>query len=351
MFLKIKDINITLGKFTLKNIDLEVEKGEYVTIIGPSGSGKSILLENIAGFYEPERGEVYLAGENITNKPIELRHISIVYQDYVLFPHMNVYENIMYGLKKKSSDSIQNNKDILEIAKLLKIDHLLQRKPFTLSGGEMQRTSIARALVVKPELLLMDEAFSALDYKIKKEMRKLVKNVAKKYQTTVLHVTHDFDDVWELADKTVLMRYGEILQTGTPEEIFAKPKTECVADFVGTNILNAKVIAKEKKLTILDAKGFKLRSADEAKIGENIRVSIRPENIIISTKQEENSAQNCLYGVIAKIERRGYLIDLSVDVNGVKLTVIITSNSYEKLSLKIKSNIWLNFKALNVNIF
>jgi len=351
MFLEIRDINITLGKFTLKNINLEIEKGEYVTIIGPSGSGKSILLENIAGFYEPESGNVYLDGENITNKPIESRHISIVYQDYVLFPHMSVYENIMYGLKKKNSDNIQNDKDIVEIAELLKIDHLLQRKPLTLSGGEMQRTSIARALVVKPELLLMDEAFSALDYKIKKEMRKLVKDVAKKYQTTVLHVTHDFDDVWALADKTVLMKFGEILQIGTPEEIFAKPKSECVADFVGTNILNTKVIDKEKDLSVLDINGAKLYSTDVAKIGENVRVSIRPENIIVATKHEENSAQNSLYGVIDKIEKRGYLIDLIVDVNGVKLMVIITPNSYEKLELKMESNVCLIFKALNVNIF
>jgi molybdate transport system ATP-binding protein len=352
MFLKIENINITLGKFTLTNVDFGIKKGEYVTIIGPSGSGKSILLETVAGFYKPKSGKVYLNDEDITDKPIESRNISIVYQDYVLFPHMNVYENIMYGLKKHNKNKTQNDKDINEISKILKIDHLLKRKPLTLSGGEMQRVSIARALIVKPQLLLMDEAFSALDYKIKKEMRQLLKEAAKKYNTTVLHVTHDFEDVWTLADKTVLMRFGEVLQVGTPEEMFSKPKNRKVADFVGTNILNAKVIDKEDNLSVLEIDGFKLYSIDDADIGENVKISIRPEDIIVSKSGcEKESAKNCIYGFIEKAEKKGFLADLIVDVNDIKFVVLITLNSYEKLNLQEKTNVYLIFKASNVHIF
>jgi molybdate transport system ATP-binding protein len=352
MFLKIENINITLGKFTITNINFSIKKGEYATIIGPSGSGKSILLETIAGFYKPESGRVYLNNEDITDKPIESRNISIVYQDYVLFPHMNVYENIMYGLKKRSKDKAQNDKDVNEISKLLKIDHLLKRKPLTLSGGEMQRVSIARALIVKPKLLLMDEAFSALDYKIKKEMRQLLKNAAKRYNTTVLHVTHDFEDVWALADKTILMRFGEILQVGTPEEIFSKPNNRKVADFVGANILDANVIGKEDNLSVLKIDGFKLYSIDAAEIGKTVKISIRPEDIIISKSGcKEESAKNCIYGYIEKAEKKGFLVDLIVNVNNIKFIVLITLNSYEKLNLQEKTNVYLIFKAANVHIF
>ncbi|MBN1839206.1 MAG: ATP-binding cassette domain-containing protein [Campylobacterales bacterium] len=351
MFLKIENITIRLGKFNLKDIHLEVKEGQYVTIIGPSGSGKSILLENIAGFYTPNKGKVYLKGEDITYKNIEDINISIVYQDYVLFPHMSVYENILYGLKKKSTQKADHDKEVREIAALLNIDHLLERKPLTLSGGEMQRTSIARALVVKPELLLMDEAFSALDYKIKKEMRKLVKDVAKKYGTTVLHVTHDFEDVWAMADMCVVLRFGEILQVGKPDEIFAHPNSDFVANFVGTNIFEATVVRKEPDLTILKADGFEVYSSCEAKIGEKVRLSIRPENIIITTTKIETSAKNEIEGMIIKVEKRGHIMELSVQVNSIILIVMMTPNSYEHLSLALHSHVFLSFKATSVGLY
>lgn len=351
MFLQIDNVSVTLGKFSLRNINLDIKKGEYVTIIGPSGSGKSILLENIAGFYEPDEGRVYLKGEDITDKEIEDRHISIVYQDYVLFPHMSVYENILYGLKKIHKNKNENDKDIHEISKLLKINHLLDRKPLTLSGGEMQRVSIARALVVKPELLLMDEAFSALDYKIKKDMRILVKNAAKKYGTTVLHVTHDFDDVWAMADKSVVLRYGEILQVGTPEEIFSQPNSDFVADFVGANIFKAKVVRKEGDLSVLEANGFEVISISQVNIGDEFRVAIRPENIIIEKDKTISSVQNELAAKILKIEKKGFLVEMDVLVGGETLVVVITSNSYDNLKLCEGSSVYLSFKAVNVNLY
>ncbi|MCE5213177.1 MAG: ATP-binding cassette domain-containing protein, partial [Methanobacterium sp.] len=163
MFLNIKDLCVDLGQFHLKNVDLSLEKNDYLVLIGPTGSGKSVLLETIAGFFSPYKGKILLEGKDITNLKPEKRGISIIYQDYVLFPNMNVYENIAYGLKKKIDDKDLIESKILNLAKLLKIDHLLERNPETLSGGEKQRTAIARSLIVEPNILLMDEPFSALD--------------------------------------------------------------------------------------------------------------------------------------------------------------------------------------------
>ena len=234
MFIKIVHLSIDLKDFQLRNVNLDIEKGDYVVIIGPTGSGKSVILETIAGFYTPEAGKIILEGQDITHFPPEKRNMSIVYQDYMLFPHMTVYENIAYGLKK-TSDKDHIEKEVKTIASLLKIEHLLHRLPGTLSGGECQRTAIARALVVKPRLLLMDEPFSALDIKTKKELRQLVKTALKEYQTTTIHITHDLDDVWHLATKVVMIRKGRVLQIGPPEHIFTNPTDDFVANFVGAN--------------------------------------------------------------------------------------------------------------------
>ncbi len=232
MILEIENLCVDLGEFKLNGVSLKADRGDYIVIIGPTGSGKSIVLETVAGFYKPIRGKIRLEGRDITFLPIEKRNVSIVYQDHALFPHMSVFENIAYGLKKKERNSSIVREEVRKIAKILGISHLLHRKPDTLSGGEQQRVAIARALVVKPKLLLMDEPFSALDVKTRENLRKLVKKAVKKYDTTVLHVTHDFEDVFSLANEVAVMKDGEIVQTGRPEEIFSRPLNDFVADFV-----------------------------------------------------------------------------------------------------------------------
>lgn len=323
MFLKVENVNIHLGKFHLKNINLEIEKGEYVTIIGPSGSGKSILLEHIAGFFVPTTGKVILRGEDITHKEIEKRNISIVYQDYVLFPHMTVRDNILYGLKKKSKNKENNIKDVEEISKMLNIFHLLDRMPTTLSGGEMQRTSIARALVVKPDLLLMDEAFSALDVNLKQSMRKLIKEATKKFNTTVLHVTHDFEDVWSVSDKSIVLRYGEIMQVGKSEEIFSRPNSDFVAGFVDSNILSAKVVKSDDETTKLKFNGFELKTYDKAEIGSDVAVAIRPEHIRIVESNYENSIE----AIIDSIKKKGTYLEMNVRSKNDSIKIHITPNA------------------------
>jgi len=219
MFIEIKNLSIDLGEFKLTDFNLSVKKGEFIVIIGPTGSGKSVVLESIAGFYKPKEGKIFINGKDVTHIPPEKRGISIVYQDYMLFPHMSVYKNIAYGIKKKIKDKQRIDEEVKKIAEKLGIKHLLHRLPSTLSGGEAQRVAIARAIVVKPKLLLMDEPLSALDINTKNEVRKLIKKLTKKYEITTLHVTHDLEDVSLLADKVVVIKNGRLLKVKTPDKL------------------------------------------------------------------------------------------------------------------------------------
>ncbi len=350
MFIRITHLSIDLKDFQLRDVNLDIEKGDYVVIIGPTGSGKSVLLETIAGFYTPEAGKIILEGQDITYLPPEKRNISIVYQDYMLFPHMTVYENIAYGLKK-TLDKNRIEEEVKHIARLLKIEHLLHRFPDTLSGGEAQRTAIARALVVKPRVLLMDEPFSALDVKTKEELRRLVKNVLKEYQTTTLHVTHDLEDVWQLATKVVVMRHGKVLQAGPPEDIFATPIDNFVANFMGANTLKAKIIGEENGLTLLKlAEGIRLYSRDKGPIGQEVIVAIRPEHILISPNLSFNHASNIFCAQVINTSMKGHLVRLTLNIEGLFLNALLTPNAYELLRLNKRERVFVTIKSSNVKI-
>jgi len=351
MFIKIVHLSIDLGEFQLKDVSLDCEQGDYVVIIGPTGSGKSVILETIAGFYKPDKGKIILEGKDITNVPPEQRNMSIVYQDYVLFPHMSVYDNIAYGLKKKISDKSFIEKEVKAIARLLKIEHLLHRLPTTLSGGEAQRTAIARALVVKPRLLLMDEPFSALDVKTKEELRQLVKTAIKEYQTTTIHVSHDLDDVWSLATKVVMMQRGKILQVGPPEHIFTSPVNDFVAEFVGTNTLKCKIIGRKNGFTLLEAgKNVKLYSKDQGTPGKEVMVAIRPEHILISSEPIFDHTPNAFCGLITETKVQGGFVWLTLNIDGLSFKAILTNNAYELLKLKEKTKVFIAVKSRDVRI-
>lgn len=351
MFIKIVHLSINLGEFQLKDINLSIDKEDYVIIIGPTGSGKSVILETLAGFYKPDEGRIIVEGKDITNVPPEKRNMSIVYQDYVLFPHMSVYDNIAYGLKKKISDKGLIEKEVKAIASLLKIEHLLHRLPSTLSGGEAQRVAIARALVVKPKLLLMDEPFSALDVKTKEDLRHLLKTAIKEYQTTTIHVTHDLDDVWHLATKVVMMRKGEILQVGSPELIFANPVNNFVANFVGTNMFKCKIIGKKNGFTLLQVgKNIKLYSTDQGTPGTKVNVSIRPEHILISSKPVFDYTPNVFCGVIEKTKIQGGFVWLTLKIEDFYLKAILTANAYDLLKLDKKTKVFISVKSSDVRI-
>lgn len=348
-FIQIQNLSLKLGKFELKNINLEVNKGEYLVIIGESGAGKTILLECIAGLHK-YRGKIFIDGIDASKIPIEKREIGLVYQNYALFPNLNVQDNIKFGLKiRKFGKEAINEVD--KISKILKISHLLNRNVENLSGGEKQRIALARALVINPKILLLDEPLSALDPNTQNEIRTFLKRMHKERDLTIIHVTHNFEEAISLADRIAVFHNGEILQTGKPDEIFKNPRSEFVAKFIGTkNLFEGTSVIKEG-IAVINVNGIDIFSTN-LKEGK-VHLIIHPEGILISTQFILSSARNNFKGricEISKIPNREGIIRIVVDV-GIPLTVFITKQAFEELNLNINDEIYVYFKASEVYVF
>ena len=218
------------GIEVLKNINLKIEKGEIVSILGPSGCGKTTLLNLILGLTQVSEGRIIFDGEDITQMPMEKRGFNIVFQDYALFPNLNVYENIVYGLKNKPNSA--TTKEVQDLINLLGLGKHLTKKIEELSGGQKQRTALARTLVMKPKILLLDEPLSALDGVIKESIKQKIKEIARDFKLTTIIVTHDPEEALTLSDKVLIVNEGQISQFGTPEEIIKKPANDFVSEFI-----------------------------------------------------------------------------------------------------------------------
>ncbi len=230
--IELRNIRKTYGDFALE-ASLSVESGEFLSLLGPSGSGKTTLLHIVAGFVSPDSGKVIKDGKDITNLPTEKRNIGVVFQDYALFPYMNVFSNIAFGLRIKRIDRRSVKSEVLKIAERFEIENVLYKYPDHISGGEKQRVALARAMIVKPDVLLMDEPLSSLDAKIREFLMHELRDFHKEYEITVLYVTHDQNEAMFLSDRIALMNGGSIEQIGNPLEIYENPKTDFARKFIG----------------------------------------------------------------------------------------------------------------------
>ena len=239
-YLEIKNVDKFYGKFhALKNINLNIEKGEFISFLGPSGCGKTTLLRTISGLEELNSGHIFLKGKDISNLHPSKRNFSIVFQSYALFPNMTVWENIAYGLenKKVPKDIIKNK--VLEVLEMVGLAGISEKYPNEMSGGQQQRVALARAIALEPDVLLLDEPLSALDAKVREKLRNDIKMLQKKLNLTTIMVTHDQEEALSVSDKIMVMESGKIMQVGTPREIYEKPQSLFVADFIGKiNFLN-----------------------------------------------------------------------------------------------------------------
>lgn len=348
-FLSVRDLHIDLGEFYLQGVSFDLDRGDYLTIIGPTGAGKTILLESIIGFWPPDKGDIYLGGQTITKELPENRNIGIVYQDYALLPHFTVYKNIEYGLKKKDPRGMKQK--IVEIAEALSIDHLLHRKPATLSGGEQQRVALARALVVEPRMLLMDEPFAALDPQTRRDTRILLKKIMSRQNTTAIHVTHDLNDAWALADKVAVIRDGLLAQFGSLEEVFKRPRTPFVADFVGATLLEGAVVGHDHGLSVINVNGFNMRTIDNVDIGTKVKLALRPEDIIVATRPpQDTSVQNNIRTTVYSILYEGKTSLLSLTAGKTSFTVLVTNQSLERLGLSPGDTVYAMIKSSSVRV-
>ena len=349
--LELKHISKKLGAFALNDISLGLRDGEYFVLLGHSGAGKSLILEIIAGLVRPDEGEVWLNDRNITFGKIQHRRIGLVFQDLAIFPHMNVAANIAFPLLRRGARRADIDKEVMHQAEHTGIAHLLQRRPETLSGGEQQRVALARTLAMKPHCLLLDEPLSSLDIQMQDDLRKLLRSI-NQMGTTILHVTHHFEEAVSLATRVGVLDKGNMLQQGTPDEVFHHPKSKFVADFTGIkNFFKVSVISKpgsELAKAVIPGKPLSFVLLNVPGISEGF-ILIRSTDIILSKSSTGLSTANNLPGIVHEIVPSGYGYEVLLDV-GIPLYVQITKASQEKLSLVPGKQVWACFKVPAVRL-
>jgi len=347
--IQIKNLYVDLKDFQLQDINLGVSEGEYFIILGPTGAGKTVLLESIAGLYPIKSGEIWLRGNEVTQLEPERRGISIVYQDHVLFPHLSVKDNIIFGLKLHKQPKQEIKTALDWIVELLNIAHLLNRKPNTLSGGEQQKVALARALSIKPEVLLLDEPLSALDPETREEVQKELRQLHNQLKVTTIHVTHDFEEAIALSDHIAVLGEGCIKQVGTPEQIFRQPNSEFTARFaMARNIFPGEVIDKGNGTAVFRTEGAELAIVTELK--GKLHASVRPEDILVSTEPLHSSARNSFGGVITHVADRGSTLYLTVNLPP-DFICLVTRRSFDEMELGEGKKVYITFKATAIHIF
>lgn len=321
--IEIKNLNGNLGEFHLRDINLKVNKGEYLSILGPTGAGKTVLVEYIAGIHKSNSGSILVDGEDMTPLYPEERNIGYVPQDYALFPNLTVEKNISYGLEARRMPPEQISRLISEMISRLKIDYIRHRMPLHLSGGEKQRVALGRALTTEPRVLLLDEPLSALDENLRTEMARELRQIQKGVNGTFIHVCHNFEEASDVADRIAIMNDGKIVQTGTLKEIMERPKNEFVTTFVKSqNIFHGmsdRSTVKIGKINLVKENLFK----------GDVIVAIRPENITIVEKGNDKG-QNIFSGKVESTKLKPYFTEIEADM-GIPLIIYSqTEKKYNK---------------------
>jgi spermidine/putrescine transport system ATP-binding protein len=317
------------GFKAVEDVNLEVKRGEFVTFLGPSGCGKTTTLRMIAGFEIPTEGQILLDGEDISKLPPYERPINTVFQRYALFPHLNIFDNIAFGLKLKKLPKAEIKKKVRRVLEMVDLEGFETRKVSTLSGGQQQRIAIARALVNEPEILLLDEPLGALDLKMRKEMQLELKSMHERLGITFIYVTHDQEEALTMSDKIVVMSEGRIQQIGTPEDIYNEPKNAFVADFIGdSNIFNGIMTGKLKVRFC----GAEFTCLDDVPDGTHIDAVVRPEDVIITSEDE-----GAIKGVVTSVIFKGVHYEIAVESG--KNEIVIQSTKSAKVGDRVGLNI------------
>lgn len=347
--IKIKNLCVDLGDFLLYDISFTVSEGEYFVVLGPTGAGKTVLLESIAGLYPIKSGEIWLRGKEVVRLEPEKRGVSIVYQDHALFPHLSVKDNVIFGLRLHKEKHQEIKVTLDWITDLLSISHLLHRKPETLSGGERQKVALARALSTKPKVLLLDEPLSALDPETRENLQQELRQLHRVLNITTVHVTHDFEEAIALGHRIAVIGEGHLKQVGTPEQIFRQPNSEFVARFAMTrNIYLGEAVHKANGDNIFRIEGTEFVSAADTE--GTCHASIRPEDILISLEPIRSSARNCFPGTITGIIDKGGTLYITVNLPP-DISCLVTRHSFEELGLEEGKRVHVTFKASAVHLF
>jgi molybdate/tungstate transport system ATP-binding protein len=348
--LSVRQIGKSVGELYLKGVSFDVQPGQYFVLLGASGVGKSVLLEIIAGLVCPDAGQICLDGKDITNERIQKRRIAMVFQDSALFPHMTVYDNIAYPLRCKGLKTGQVRQRVGDLAEDFAVSHLLQRRAPTLSGGETQRVSLARAVASQPRCLLLDEPICSLDVQSRPQIRSLLRRINAQ-GLAIVNVTHDYTEAVSLGTHIAVMEDGRIAQAGTIQDVFQRPKSEFVARFVGIrNFFKGRLgesggqAASTRRFT---AEGLDFSVLANGPAGAGF-LMVRSEDVTVSNARSRTSARNHFQGTIIDILPAAAAVEVVVDIGltePLEIVSLVTAESVSGLGLARGKKVWVSFKA------
>lgn len=320
LIVSLKNIEVSFNDHcVLKNFNLDIKNKEFVTFLGPSGCGKTTTLRLIAGFVTPKSGDIFFDGKKINNLPAHKREINTIFQNYALFPHLNVYENIAFGMRIAKKSEREIDEQVKKMLKMVSLSDFCDRKVTSLSGGQQQRVAIARALVNRPKLLLLDEPLGALDLKLRKDMQTELKNIQKQMGITFIFVTHDQEEALSMSDTVIVMDSGKIQQIGSPQDIYNEPKNAFVADFIGeSNIVDG--IMLDDYVVEFAGKKFKCLDSGFLK-NEKVDVVIRPEDIEVVSPENGH-----ISGKVVSVTFKGVHYEIIVDIDDFKWMIQSTES-------------------------
>lgn len=342
--IRLDQLSYRFRHFALGPITLHIKPREFYTLLGPTGSGKTIILESIAGLQHPHTGSIYLSGREVTKVPPEKRHVGIVYQDQALFPHLNVRENITFGLRYHQG-GIGNQRTLLEnVIETLELETHLEKRPSTLSGGEKQRVALARALAIQPQLLLLDEPLSAIDPCFRSEIQQLLKQLHQTVATTFLMVTHDFHEAVFLADTVGILHQGILEQSGTVEEVFHHPRTHAVAEFVGMKNL----FTPTWNGSSCSFAGITFHPEPPCNGGS---IGLRPEDILVDTTPSFPAGFLVCRGTLANIHLQGVGCEMTICRNGLTFIAHGHKGLLRQQGLVTGAQVYLGFARESVHFF
>lgn len=330
----------------ISNLNLDIKEGEFFTLLGPSGCGKTTLLRMIAGFNSIEGGDFYFNDKRINDMDPGLRNIGMVFQNYAIFPHLSVRDNVAFGLTNRKVDKAQIEERTNQFLNLMQIYEFKDRMPERLSGGQQQRVALARALVIQPDVLLMDEPLSNLDAKLRFEMRSVIKEIQHKVGITCVYVTHDQEEAMAISDRIAVMNKGVIQQIGSPKDLYQRPQNIFVATFIGhTNIIESKLENRDGKYyLIISDKEIVVNNIKEETVSQNVKVSVRPEEFYIDDNGQ-------IEGKIIDSIFLGLNTHYTVKINGIKNNVELVQESSINNIIPVDTLIKLNIKKEKINIF
>jgi spermidine/putrescine transport system ATP-binding protein len=350
---ELRKVSKKFGSFTaLEEVSFDIAEGEFMTFLGPSGCGKTTCLRLISGFENPSTGEVFIAGQNVTHDPPYRRSVNQVFQSYALFPHLSVYENISFGLRMKKLAASEIKRRVDRVVEMTSLQEFADRKPAQLSGGQRQRVALARAVVCEPKVLLLDEPLSALDAKLRTQMRAELKQLQRRLGITFVFVTHDQEEALTMSDRIAVISCGRVEQIGTVNEIYYRPATRFVATFIGeTNIVEAEIVDKGADVIHCQMEGGMTLAvrAGTAVAGNNVLLSLRPEKIRLYRSRPQG--QNVFSGRIVVQVFKGAVNDLTVAVSGgVELRALIANDGQQELVFQEGEEVFCRIQPEDINI-